>query len=45
MRFAREVARRVIFIDEGIICEEGTPKEVFDHPQNERTQQFLSKVL
>ena len=45
MGFAREVAKRVIFIDEGIICEEGTPKEVFDHPQNERTQQFLSKVL
>ena len=45
MGFAREVAKRVIFIDEGIICEEGTPQEVFDHPQNERTQQFLSKVL
>ena len=45
MGFAREVAKRVIFIDEGTICEEGTPQEVFDHPQNERTQQFLSKVL
>ena len=45
MGFAREVADRVIFIDEGIICEEGTPDEVFNHPQNERTQQFLSKVL
>ena len=45
MGFAREVADRVIFIDEGIICEEGTPSEVFDHPRNERTQQFLSKVL
>ena len=45
MGFAREVADRVIFIDEGIICEEGTPDEVFNHPQNERTRQFLSKVL
>lgn len=43
--FAREVADRVIFIDQGVICEEGTPDEVFDHPKNERTQQFLSKVL
>ena len=45
MGFAREVADRVLFIDEGIICEEGTPDQVFNHPQNERTQQFLSKVL
>ena len=45
MGFAREVASRVIFIDEGIIQEEGTPDEVFNHPQNPRTQSFLSKVL
>ena len=45
MGFAREVAQRVIFIDEGTICEDGTPEQVFDHPQNERTRQFLSKVL
>ena len=45
MGFAREIAKRVIFIDEGIICEEGTPKEVFENPKNERTKQFLSKVL
>ncbi len=45
MGFAREVADRVLFIDEGIICEEGTPEEVFDNPQNDRTKQFLSKVL
>lgn len=45
MGFAREVADRIIFIDEGIICEEGSPEEVFDNPQNERTKQFLSKVL
>ena len=45
MGFAREVAKRVIFIDEGIICEEGTPQEAFENPKNERTRQFLSKVL
>ncbi len=45
MGFAREVADRILFIDEGIICEDGTPEEVFDHPKNERTKQFLSKVL
>ena len=45
MGFAREIADRVLFIDQGVICEEGTPEEVFDHPQNERTKQFLSKVL
>lgn len=45
MGFAREVADRVLFIDEGVICEDGTPEEVFDHPKNERTKQFLSKVL
>ena len=45
MGFAREVSDRILFIDEGIICEDGTPEEVFDHPQNERTKQFLSKVL
>ena len=45
MGFAREIADRVIFIDEGIICEEGTPEQVFGNPQNERTRQFLSKVL
>ena len=45
MGFAREVADRIIFIDEGIVVEEGDPKELFDHPQNERTRQFLSQVL
>ncbi len=43
--FAREVADRVIFFDEGIICEEGSPEQVLSNPQNERTKQFLSKVL
>lgn len=45
MGFAKEVADRVIFMDEGIIVEEGTPKEVLENPQMDRTQDFLSKVL
>ncbi len=45
MGFAREVASKVIFVDEGIIKEENTPAEFFTHPQNHRLQDFLSKVL
>ena len=45
MGFAREVADRVIFMDEGKIIEEGTPDEIFDNPQQTRTQDFLRKVL
>jgi len=45
MGFAREVADRVIFMDEGQILEEGTPEQIFDNPQNPRTKLFLSKVL
>lgn len=45
MGFAREVATRVMFIDEGVIREENTPQEFFAHPQNPRLQEFLSKVL
>ncbi|MBQ3295253.1 MAG: amino acid ABC transporter ATP-binding protein [Erysipelotrichaceae bacterium] len=45
MGFAREVADRVLFIDEGIVMEEGTPKELFENPKNERTKEFLSQVL
>ena len=45
MGFAREVSDRVIFIDEGIIMEQGTPEEVFANPQNPRTIDFLNKVL
>ena len=45
MGFAREVADRVIYIHEGQIVEEGKPEAVFDNPQNERTQSFLSRVL
>ena len=45
MGFAREVANRVVFMDEGILMEENTPEEFFSHPKNERLQSFLSKVL
>ncbi|ULG71471.1 amino acid ABC transporter ATP-binding protein [Macrococcus brunensis] len=45
MGFAREVADRVIFMDKGIVQEEGPPAQIFGNPQNERTQSFLSKVL
>lgn len=45
MGFARDVADRVIFMDEGYICEEGTPEQIFSNPQNERTKNFLNCVL
>ena len=45
MGFAREVATRVVFMDGGVVLESGTPEEIFDRPQNERTKLFLSKVL
>ncbi|MBO1005440.1 amino acid ABC transporter ATP-binding protein [Pseudogracilibacillus auburnensis] len=45
MGFAREVADRVLFIDGGFLVEEGTPEELFGHPQNERTKAFLGKIL
>ncbi len=45
MGFAREVASRVMFINEGVICEENEPQEFFGNPQNQRLQDFLSKVL
>jgi arginine/lysine/histidine transport system ATP-binding protein len=44
MGFAREVATRVVFMDGGVIVEEGPPAEVFDNPQNERTQDFLGHI-
>ena len=45
MGFAREVANRVLFMDEGVIVEEGSPEDIFEHPRSERLQSFLSKVL
>ena len=44
MGFAREVADRVIFMEEGVIVEEGTPTEVFDHPKHDRTKDFLGHI-
>jgi len=45
MGFAKEVADRVIFMDDGLIVEEGTPSDIFDNPQEERTKEFLGKIL
>ncbi len=45
MGFAKEVADRIFFMDEGIIAEEGTPDEIFNNPKNKRTKDFLSKIL
>jgi polar amino acid transport system ATP-binding protein len=45
MQFAREVSDRVIFMADGVICEEGTPEEIFDHPKTQRLQAFLSNSL
>ena len=45
MGFAREVANRVMFINDGVIQEEGTPQEIFGNPKSQRLQEFLSKVL
>ena len=45
MGFARETSDRVLFMDEGIIQEQGTPEDIIEHPQNPRTIKFLSQVL
>ncbi len=45
MGFAREISDRVLFMDGGVIAESGTPEQLFQHPQNPRTQEFLAKVL
>ncbi|HEU5009969.1 MAG TPA: ATP-binding cassette domain-containing protein, partial [Gaiellaceae bacterium] len=45
MGFARDVARRVCFLDEGVILEEGTPVEIFGAPREARTQQFLQRIV
>jgi polar amino acid transport system ATP-binding protein len=44
MGFARDVASRAVFMDDGVIVEEGTPAELFDHPQHERTKDFLGHI-
>ena len=45
MGFAKDVANRVIFMDNGVIAEEGTPQEIFTNPKNERTREFLARIL
>lgn len=45
MGFAKEVADRVVFFDNGTILEQGTPTDIFEHPKEERTKSFLNKVL
>ena len=45
MQFAEHIADRVIFLDDGVVLEDGTPKEVFHHPKNERTSSFFGKIL
>ncbi len=45
MGFAKEVGSRILFMDEGVIMEQGSPQAIFDNPQNDRTRDFLSKVL
>ena len=45
MSFAHDVANHVVFMGGGVIVEEGTPEQIFDHPQNERTRQFLRRIL
>ena len=45
MSFAQDVASKVIFMDGGVVVEEGTPKEIFNHPKEERTKQFLARIL
>ncbi len=45
MAFARDVSNHVVFMSEGVICEEGDPESVFEHPSQPRTQEFLSRFL
>jgi polar amino acid transport system ATP-binding protein len=45
MGFAREVASRAVFMDEGVIVEEGCPEDVFDNPQSDRTKDFLGHIM
>jgi len=45
MGFAREAANRVVFLDQGVLLEQGTPDEIFSHPQHPRTQAFLKRVV
>ena len=44
MAFAREVSSRVVYMADGVICEQGTPEQIFEHPQQDRTREFLSRT-
>ncbi|MBP5706655.1 MAG: amino acid ABC transporter ATP-binding protein, partial [Spirochaetales bacterium] len=44
MRFARQVSTRIFYMDQGVIYEEGTPEQIFEHPQKERTRQFIKRL-
>jgi polar amino acid transport system ATP-binding protein len=45
MSFARDIANRVCFLEDGLILEEGPPREIFAHPKQPRTQQFLERII
>jgi polar amino acid transport system ATP-binding protein len=45
MGFARDIARRVCFLDEGVLLEQGPPEQIFSSPREERTQQFLQRII
>ena len=45
MEFARDVSSKVIFVDKGIIAEEGSPQEIFNNPKEDRTKEFLKRIL
>ena len=45
MAFARDVSSRVVFMDKGVIAEEGTPEQIFQNPQNPRTREFLARYI
>ena len=45
MAFARDVSSRVVYMNEGVICEQGTPEEIFGNPQKQETKEFLSRFL
>jgi putative lysine transport system ATP-binding protein len=45
MKFAEEVSDRVIFMDQGIVAEEGSPDDIFNHPKKDRTKEFLQRII
>lgn len=45
MAFARDVSSHVVFMADGVICEEGTPSDIFENPQNQKTRDFLNKIF